>query len=129
MLEAYNCGAWDTETTMMFSLRAGRSSHVDAADPKKLANPARFREVSMMSVDHMLQGDAATFIKYDVEGSEKQAIDGAKKTITAHRAVPPQRGHVRDTAPDSGAEPEIQVLHETSPVYSGLGHKFILHLR
>ena len=31
------------------------------------------------------QGDAATFIKYDVEGSEKQAIDGAKKTITAHR--------------------------------------------
>ena len=33
----------------------------------------------------MLQGDAATFIKYDVEGSEKQAIDGAKKTITAHR--------------------------------------------
>ena len=85
LLEAYNCGAWDTETTMMFSLRAGRSSHVDAADPKKLANPARFREVSMMSVDHMLQGDAATFIKYDVEGSEKQAIDGAKKTITAHR--------------------------------------------
>lgn len=33
----------------------------------------------MMSVDHMLQGDAATFIKYDVEGSEKQAIDGAKR--------------------------------------------------
>lgn len=85
LLEAYNCGAWNTETTMMFSLRAGRSSHVDAADPKKLANPARFREVSMMSVDHMLHGDAATFIKYDVEGSEKQAIDGAKKTITAHR--------------------------------------------
>lgn len=85
LLEAYNAGAWDTETTMRFSLRAGRSSKVDETDPDKLANPARYREVSMMSVDHMLRGDTATFIKYDVEGSEERAIEGAKDTIAAFR--------------------------------------------
>lgn len=85
LLEAYNCGAWDCETVMRFSLRAGRSSKVDENDPVRAANPARFREVNMMSVDHMLQGDAATFIKYDVEGSEEKAIEGARQTIAAHR--------------------------------------------
>lgn len=85
LLEAYNCGAWDSETVLRFSLRAGRSSRVEDASPARIKNPARYREVSMMSVDHMLQGDAATFIKYDVEGSEKEALDGAKQTIAAHK--------------------------------------------
>lgn len=85
LLEAYNAGAWDCETTMRFSLRAGRSSKVQEDDPQSLANPARYREVSMMSVDHMLRGEAATFIKYDVEGSEERAIEGARQTISAHR--------------------------------------------
>lgn len=85
LLEAYNAGAWDSETVMRFSLRAGRSSHVEEKDPVRAANPARYREVSMMSVDHMLQGGAATFIKYDVEGSEEKAIEGARQTISAHR--------------------------------------------
>lgn len=85
LLEAYNCGAWDSETVMRFALRSGRSSRVDETDPVRAANPARYREVNMMSVDHMLRGDAATFIKYDVEGSEKQAIDGSRQTISAHR--------------------------------------------
>ncbi len=79
LLEAYNCGAWDSETTMMFSLKAGRSSKVDEGNPK------RGREVKMMSVDHMLQGGAATFIKYDVEGSEEKAINGSRQTIVKFR--------------------------------------------
>lgn len=79
LLEAYNCGAWDSETTMMFSLKAGRSSKVDAS------NPARGREVKMMSVDHMLQGGEATFIKYDVEGSEEKALNGSRQTISKYR--------------------------------------------
>ncbi len=88
LLEAYNAGAWDCETVMLFNLRAGRSSKVDpdkADDPIRAANPARYREISMMSVDHILQGDIATFIKYDVEGSEERAIAGTLNTIAAHR--------------------------------------------
>ena len=85
LLEAYNAGAWDCETTMRFSLRAGRSSKVEETDLERANNPARYREVSMMSVDSMLRGEPATFIKYDVEGSEEKAIEGAGKTISAHR--------------------------------------------
>ncbi len=85
LLEAYNAGAWSSETTMRFSLRAGRSSRVEENDPVRSENPARYREVNMMSVDHMLQGNAATFIKYDVEGSEAEAIEGARHTISAYR--------------------------------------------
>lgn len=79
LLEAYNCGAWDSETTMMFSMRAGRSSKVDSGTVK------RGREVKMMSVDHMLQGGEATLIKYDVEGSEQQAINGSKQTLQSFK--------------------------------------------
>ena len=77
LLEAYNCGAWDSETTMTFSLKAGRSSRVDGG--------AHGREVKMMSVDHMLQGGEASFIKYDVEGSEEKALCGSKQTIAKYR--------------------------------------------
>ena len=79
LLEAYNCGAWDCETTMTFSLRSGRSTRVGEE------NPHRCREVKMMSVDHMLQGGEATFIKYDVEGSEEKALNGTKATISKYR--------------------------------------------
>lgn len=79
LLEAYQCGAWDSETTLQFSMRAGRNSKVASAAS------ARTKEVKMMSVDHMLQGGEATLIKYDVEGSEKQAIDGSRNTIAKFR--------------------------------------------
>ncbi len=79
LLEAYNCGAWDCETTLQFSLRAGRSSKVSAAAG------GRTKEVKMMSVDHMLQGGEATLIKYDVEGSEDKALEGTRQTITKYR--------------------------------------------
>lgn len=79
LLEAYNCGAWENETTMTFSMRAGRSTKVDTN------NPARCREVKMMSVDTMLQGGEATYIKYDVEGSELPALNGTRQTIAAYK--------------------------------------------
>lgn len=79
LLEAYNCGAWDSETTMCFDLKAGRSSKVSAT------SSARCREVKMMSVDHMLCGGEATLIKYDVEGSEEKALNGTKNTIAKYR--------------------------------------------
>lgn len=80
MLEAYNCGAWNEDTSVIFSLKAGRSSRALPENTENL-NPARFREVKMMKVDTMLRGDAATYIKFDVEGSEEKALEGARDTI------------------------------------------------
>lgn len=80
LIEAYNCGAWNEDTTVIFSLRRGRGS---TSGPKKgeQLNPARFREVKMIKVDSMLHGEKASYIKIDVEGAEENAILGAKETI------------------------------------------------
>lgn len=85
LLEAYNAGAWNEDTTVMFSLRAGRSSHAVPAVGTPGINPARFREVKMLRPDTVLQGAAATYIKYDVEGSELQALEGTRRTIEQFR--------------------------------------------
>lgn len=85
MLEAYNVGAWNEDTTIMFSLRAGRSSRAVPEVGSENINPARFREVKMMKLDTMLRGGDATFIKYDVEGSESEAIEGSRETIVRCR--------------------------------------------
>lgn len=80
LLECYNNGAWNEDTSVIFSLRSGRGSHAVPEEGKSL-NPARFREVKMMKTDTMLRGDAATYIKIDVEGSEANALNGAAATI------------------------------------------------
>ncbi len=80
ILEAYNCGAWDEDTSVIFDLRSGRSSKA-VPDKNAVLNPARFREVKMMKVDTMLQGQPVTYLKMDVEGAEEQALNGAKETI------------------------------------------------
>ena len=86
LLEAYNVGAWDEDTTAMFALRAGRSSRaLPPTDGDKPLNPARFHEVKMMKPDTMLCGGEATYIKYDVEGSERNALVGTSETIAKFR--------------------------------------------
>ncbi len=84
IFEAYNVGAWDEDTTATFDLRAGRGSKALPTDGSRL-NSARFHEVKMMKVDTMLRGDAASYIKMDVEGAEENALRGAKETITKYR--------------------------------------------
>lgn len=80
ILEAYNCGAWDEDTSVIFDLRSGRSSRA-VPDKNAVLNPARFREVKMMKVDTMLRGQPVTYLKMDVEGAEEQALNGARETI------------------------------------------------
>lgn len=81
LLEAYNVGAWDEDTSMMFNMRSGRSSTANSSTKRA----ARFREVKMMKTDTMLRGEPATYIKIDVEGAEENALRGAKETIAKFR--------------------------------------------
>lgn len=84
LLEAYNVGAWDEDTTITFNMRAGRSSSaVSGAGVSKRA--ARYRDIKMMKTDTMLRGEPATYIKIDVEGAEENALRGARETIAACR--------------------------------------------
>lgn len=84
LLECYNVGAWNEDTSVIFSLRSGRGSHAVPEEGKPL-NPARFREVKMMKPDTMLRGEPVTYIKIDVEGAEANALNGAAGTIAAHK--------------------------------------------
>ena len=80
LLEAYNCGAWDEDTSVMFDLRSGRSSKAVPTGEGTL-NPARFRKIKMIKADTLLQGQPVTYLKMDVEGAEEKAINGARETI------------------------------------------------
>ncbi len=65
-------GAWSEETTLHFEADADVSSKVsDSGDSM----------VSVTTIDKMLENEKVTFIKMDIEGSELQALIGAKRTI------------------------------------------------
>ena len=66
-----NAAAWSEETTLVFNKGGGRQSQVSE----------KGKETAAVSVDYLLGGEAATYIKYDVEGAEAQAIKGAESTI------------------------------------------------
>lgn len=72
---AYNAAAWCIDTELPFAAKAGRQSAITANADNKVA--AR-------SVDSILDGRAATLIKMDVEGFEREAIWGASVTISHH---------------------------------------------
>jgi FkbM family methyltransferase len=42
-------------------------------------------EVEAISLDEALDGIAPTYIKLDIEGSEPDALEGARRTLTTHR--------------------------------------------
>lgn len=84
IFEAYNTGAWNEDTSIAFDLRGGRSSRATTANGKT-ANSPRVREIKMMTVDTMLHGDPASYIKLDVEGAEENALNGARETIANFR--------------------------------------------
>ena len=69
---AYNAAAWCVDTELPFSNKAGRQSAISASSETYIA--AR-------SVDSVLGRKAATIIKMDVEGFEREAIWGSANTI------------------------------------------------
>ncbi len=73
-IEAINAAAWDSDTVIAFSSKAGRQSAVSENGT----------EIPARSVDSILDGKSCTIIKMDVEGAEKQAILGAKETISKY---------------------------------------------
>lgn len=73
-IEAYNAGAWSEDCEMSFSTRGGRNSKVGGETI-----------ISMRSLDSVLSGDKVTYVKYDVEGAELQALLGSKQAIRTHK--------------------------------------------
>ena len=72
--ELYECAAWDKEAELRFCSLENESygSHVRTDGDYY---------IKADSIDNKLKGRKATYIKYDVEGSELEALRGSKKTI------------------------------------------------
>ncbi len=67
----YNAAAWSDDDTLYFNAAGGRQGKLSSKGV----------ETAALSVDGILQGGQATYIKYDVEGAEAQALEGTKETI------------------------------------------------
>lgn len=76
-LDIYNYASWDKNETLLFSSGAGRMSTIQENAIGK------FKEVQAISVDSLFskQDTLPTFLKMDVEGAEKQAIQGCENII------------------------------------------------
>ncbi len=70
-----NAAAWSCDTTLVFGDEGNRNSGIFASG-KSVQIPAT-------SLDALLSGKAVDYIKYDVEGCEREAIIGSEKTIQA----------------------------------------------
>lgn len=71
----YNKGVWDKNTVLQF-LENGPGSKIVEDETANGNNT-----VSVASIDDVLAGERATFIKMDVEGAELKALYGSEKTI------------------------------------------------
>lgn len=70
---AINAAAWNEDTALMFSDSGNRNSGAFAKGKQT--------EVEARSLDSILNGESVDYIKYDVEGAEKEALEGSVNTI------------------------------------------------
>ena len=83
IFEPINAAAWSSDTKLVFNSRAGRNSSLCETPSAQTAG--RGIETEAKSVDSLLGGKPATLIKYDVEGSEREALAGSEQTIKKYK--------------------------------------------
>lgn len=74
-VECHNCAAYSQNGEMAFSQSGNRNAR--AGEGKG--------SVAIRTLDSILEGRSVDYIKYDVEGSEYEAILGSLETIRTHR--------------------------------------------
>lgn len=75
-VEIFAKGIWDKPDTLSFNTAGARSSSLDLEGNSV---------IEVESVDNILQGNCASWIKIDVEGAEAQALRGAAYTLSAYK--------------------------------------------
>ena len=72
--ELHNAGVWNKKTTLLFDFKSGRNSSVCKKGQHKQT------KISAEKIDSVSK-NPPDLIKYDVEGSEYEAIEGSKEII------------------------------------------------
>ena len=76
----YNLAAWNNSETLIFGAEGNRNSGVGQKPVN--GKTAKLTEVAASSLDNILSDDnRIDYIKFDVEGAEKEALEGCYKTI------------------------------------------------
>lgn len=79
---AYPYAAWSARETLTFSVQGNRNSTVTQNATAGIhGNGAKEKRTSAERPDAILGGSAVDYIKYDVEGAEKEALYGTEETI------------------------------------------------
>ncbi|MBO5715274.1 MAG: FkbM family methyltransferase [Clostridia bacterium] len=76
-IKCINAGAWNENTTLLFDASGNRNAGIVS----KGNIVSKIKEVNVISVDEVLNGAKVDYIKYDVEGSEREALLGSAETI------------------------------------------------
>ncbi len=81
-IHLYELGLWDKKDVLRFKVTGGGDSSLNCTGNTEKGN---FIEVNVSSVDNILNGNPASFIKMDIEGAELKALQGAKNTIQKYK--------------------------------------------
>ena len=74
--EVINKGLWNKSDVLLFDADKGQGSSIKNNGSEK---------IETISIDEILNGNKATFIKMDIEGAEYKALIGSEKTIKKYR--------------------------------------------
>lgn len=77
--------AWSDRATLCFDGSGNRNSSLISGAQMSVTKQPKIVEAEADSLDNILDGKEIDYIKYDVEGSEREAIIGSLKTIEKHR--------------------------------------------
>ena len=84
-IRAYKKAAWDKTETLIFDGSGNRNSTLISSDSMPVTKCAKVVEVEACSLDGVLDGARVDYIKYDVEGAEREAIAGSHNSIEKFR--------------------------------------------
>lgn len=81
----YQAGVWNKTKNLLFYVGQGDASKIIDEDEASSLSDEHIISILVKSIDETECCNAATFIKMDIEGSEKMAIQGAKNTILRNK--------------------------------------------
>ncbi len=81
----WQCAAWNQDTLLRFDASGNRNAGA-AQNTSTVLQPrtGKVTEVQARSVDSILNGKSCDYIKFDVEGSETEALQGCRETIAKY---------------------------------------------
>lgn len=86
-VEAHNICAWSKRKVLVFDRGGNRNSSVGAIGHTPSVGDTKTVEINGDSLDNIVANRPIDFVKYDVEGSEYEALVGSEQTLKTNAAA------------------------------------------